>query len=57
MRNRNVLIDATQGKIFSNVANTTSANASNLVAGVVIKSLNIPQGSTTTSAKIGRAHV
>ena len=52
MRTRNVLIDATQGKIFSNVANTTSANASNLVAGVVIKSLNIPQGSPTTSAKV-----
>lgn len=52
MRTRNLLFDGSQGKVFTAVANTASANASNLVAGVMIKSINIPQGSSTTSAKV-----
>ena len=52
MRNRSLIIDSMQGKLLANVANTTSANATNLVAGNTTKTLVVPQGSSSTTAKV-----
>ena len=41
-----------QGKLLANVVNTTTANATNLVAGNATKTLVVPQGSTSTTVKV-----
>ena len=51
-RTRSMLIDSSLGKIFTNVDTITNASAANLIAGSVVKTTTIPQGTGTTACKI-----
>ena len=53
-RNRSLLIDASQSKVFCNVVNVSSANATSLIAGQVLKSIVIPQGSATSVVAVAQ---
>jgi hypothetical protein len=53
-RTRGLIIDVTQSKIVTNVANTSSANSSTTIAASVLKSIVIPQGTSTALAKVAQ---
>lgn len=51
-RIRSILIDATQGKIFTGSDTTANASSANLIAGTMIKSLIVAQGTGTDVVKV-----
>lgn len=51
-RIRNLLIDNTLGKVFTNVARVTDVDASKLIAGIKLQSKTIKPGNVTTAVRV-----